>query len=299
MIRRLLIIFIPLLGLLGLFWGGCKAYKVLPDSYVLKGHDYYVNIPRGIGVYLGPEFLEESALKDVHAPLAGKKLNSKQTKILREIGYDRKSYSVLFKSEPHSPINFFAVANSEPQNKDGKKVQMLNTSNLPQNTSESGNWHYSIHRKRNTVYYHAVLPISERLFGEKYVGLVFPLPADQADFSEAENFIKNNLSELKSDKIKHVLSKTVVGKCTVDPEKEYYHGYIIPEEIINHKDYMLLAAYSPTKDGKNELIYYRVLDPGLSMGAFRICPGEYILEYLTLDGEVRWSTSFSPTPQEN
>jgi len=296
MSRSLLIIFIPLLSLL---IGGCKSYKVLPDSYILQGHDYFVNIPRGIGVYLGPEFLEEAALRDFRAPLAGKKLNAKQTKILSEIGYDRKSYSVLFKSEPHSPISFFAIANSEPQSKDGKKVQMLNTSNLSQNTSEAGNWHYSIHRKRNTVFYHAVLPISERLFGEKYVGLVFPLPANEADFTEAENFIKNNLSELNADKIQHVLSKTVVGKCAVDPENEYYHGYIIPDEIINHKEYMLLAAYSPVTDGKNELIYYRVLDPGLSMGAFRICPGEYILHYLTLDGEVRWSSTFSPIPQDH
>lgn len=295
MTRHLFFLLVPLIAL---FTGGCRPYKVLPDSYILKGHDYFINIPSGIGVYLGPEFMDDSILLENNPPLKGKKLNFSQQKILREIGYDRKSYSVLFRSEPHSPVDFFAVANSEPQSKDENRVRFLNTNSLQQKTSEVGNWYFSTHRKGEKVFYHAVLPLSERLFAEKYVGFVFPLPADQADYSRAEKFIMDNLAELNSPKIQHVHSKTVVGKCAVDPEQEYYHGYIIPEGVINHEGYMLLAAYSLPIAGKRELIYYRVMDPGWGMGAFRICPGEYTLEYLSLEGEVRWSEQFSPIPQE-
>lgn len=301
MIRYLKFLCVPLISLL---LGGCNSYKVLPDSYMLRGHDYFVNIPRNTGIYLSPEYLENTNYFEggdsLHQPqpLLGKKLNLRQRKVLREIGYDPKSYSVLFRSTPDSPLDFFAVINNKPQDRENNNVKFLNTSSLTKHESDFGSWHYSLHRHGTHLFYHAILPLSERLFQEKYVGLVFQNPQDQTDFSAAENFISTNLAQLRSSDEKHIRSKTVIGPCEADPDQEYYHGYIVPEEVINHFDYMLLAAYRPVKNGADELVYYRILDKGLSMGAFRICPGEYILKYLTLDGEVRWRETFSPIPQE-
>lgn len=294
--RRLLLFVIPFVGLCMM---GCRSYKVFPDGYLLRGHDYFVSISGKLAVYTGPEFMEDTAWQDGIPPLGVRKLNRRQTKVLKQIGYDPKGYSVVFRSNPHSPINFYAVANNEPVKKEEGKIRLLNTSALEQKTSGQGKWYYSIQQSGGKQFYHAVLPVSERLFAEKYVGLIFPLSGDPADLSTAEQFIADNLYQLHSGGIRHVQNKTVIGVCPDDPGVDYYHGYIIPDEVINNDGYMLLAAYRPQADGKKELIYYRVLDPGLKMGAFRICPGEYMLEYLTLESQIRWSAPFSPIPQKD
>lgn len=219
MIRHLKFLCIPLISLL---LGGCNAYKVLPESYMLRGHDYFVNIPRNTGIYLSPEYLEHANYFEsgdsphVPPPLIGKKLDLKQRKVLREIGYDSKSYSVLFRSTPDSPLDFFAVINNKPQDRENNNVKFLNTSSLAKHESEFGSWHYSIHHRDKHLFYHAILPLSERLFQEKYVGLIFQNPQDQTDFSAAENFIISNLAKFKSTDEKHIRSKTVIGPCEAD-----------------------------------------------------------------------------------
>lgn len=264
-----------------LVFSSCKTYYNFPNSYVIRGDENFVNVDKRLTIYLGPDFLADEFWQLGNSPVNSLKLTAYHQKLLNKLGYDKNVYASLFQSTDKMPFELLALVNKEPLSR--SKNGLLRSGKLKRKVTDNGEWFYEILKWNNEQVYHAVIPISEKPFSEKYLSFIYIADKAETNFDVIENIVERNATKYKGSYL-FVPSKTVID-CQNEKDQRYY-DYTIPDNYLNEKDYMLLKVFTGNRERK--LIFYTLLEPGQRMGAFKICKGRYSLQYTTLENTIHW-----------
>lgn len=282
--KKLVLLFnfpLKLLFVYLLMFSNCKSYQSIPNGYVVRGDESFVNVDEKLIVYLGPSFLANQYWQLGDPPVNSLKLTTNRKNILKKLGYNKNGYASLFQSSTKLPHELFVIINTQPVSTSPKGL--LHQGNLKRKITKNGKWFYEILEWNNKQIYHAVIPISVNSFAEKKLSLIYTADENETNFDIIENIIERNATMYATSNF-YVPSKTVI-QCQNETDGKYY-DYKIPDNNLNDKDYMLLKVF--TDDQERELIYYTLLSPGQRMGAFKICRGKYNIQYTTLENNVHW-----------
>ncbi|TJZ61260.1 hypothetical protein FAZ15_08660 [Sphingobacterium olei] len=268
---------------------GCKSYDFVKNGYIVKGDDQFVSLDRKLTVNVGADFMVDKVWQHNKPPVNTAKLSRESRKILKSLGYSSKAYSTLFSSRidnENAKYDLLAMINNHGIQKSGKD-DLLDLSRLARmKTRAGGRWFYETLTLNQARVYHAVIPVSDELWSERYLSMIYVLPKSRdSNLQDIESIVAENAFLQYSSSFFPM--KTVLS-CPNDDEMFYYE-YEIPKLISNRNEYMILRVSSgSTEDEK--LIYYTVINPGLRLGAFKICRGNYTLTYTTLQGKEIWSS---------
>jgi|GEM_PF-4697765 len=248
-----------LTGLLALLFvfvaSGCRSYKALPNGFIVRGDYDFVSVDEQFTVSIGTDLLN-TAIWDRHSPplrASGPTLG--QRRVLKKLGYDRKNYVVVFTSVRDMPFQLVGLVNSHPLASDGK-ARFMDVGKLDRKGTDYAKWHEETREISGKRVYHAVIPISEQLFAEKYLSIVYTGPPGRNGLELVEVIVRENAEKYRSVGQRYFPMKTV-GAC---PGKEGYFDYTVPEAVRKHNGYTLIKAFSDRE--KTALVYYSLLQPG-------------------------------------
>lgn len=268
---------------------GCKSYDFVKNGYMVKGDDQFVSLDRKLTVNVGADFMEDKVWQHNRSPVNTVKLSRESRKILKSLGYSSKAYSTLFSSRIDNEnvrYDLLTMINNHGIQKSGKD-DLLDLSRLARMNTQAGDrWFYEILTLNQAKVYHAVIPVSDELWSERYLSMIYVLPKSRdSNLQDIESIVAENAS------LQHPSSffpmKTVLS-CPCDGEVFYYE-YEIPTHVSNTNEHMILKVSSGSMEDE-KLIYYTVINPGLRLGAFKICKGNYTLTYTTLQGKEIWNS---------
>ncbi|SFS93395.1 hypothetical protein [Sphingobacterium wenxiniae] len=260
---------------------GCRSYKQVPNGFMVKGYPYFINVDERLTVRLDSMMFEKIEWQVDPSPLKAEKLSLNQKKLLRTLGYNTDVYAVLFKNTVPMGYQLIALVNTDAVSRDGRE-QLLDLGRMQRKVTGEGKWFEERIVERKNEIHHAVIPISEKLFEEKYLSLIYIFPKEESH-PAIEKVVLANVSKFNDFGAFYGGELKAVESCPDDSEV-YHHEYEIPEKFGSTTDYRVLKA----TDKSGKLVYYTLLNPGYRIGAFRICAGSYSLQYTTLDGEVVW-----------
>jgi len=248
---------------------------------MVKGYPYFINVDERLTVRLDSMMFEKIEWQVDPSPLKAEKLSLNQKKLLRTLGYNTDVYAVLFKNTVPMGYQLIALVNTDAVSRDGRE-QLLDLGRMQRKVTGEGKWFEERIVERKNEIHHAVIPISEKLFAEKYLSLIYIFPKEESH-PAIEKVVLANVSKFNDFGAFYGGELKAVESCPDDSEV-YHHEYEIPEKFGSTTDYRVLKA----TDKSGKLVYYTLLNPGYRIGAFRICAGSYSLQYTTLDGEVVW-----------
>src|SRR5690606_13584020 len=260
----------------------CTSYKVASNGYIVQNDDNFVSIDEGITISIGSNLLNDTVWKYSFPPLLAAPLNRSQVKVLKKLGYKTSSYKVIFRNSSNTPFQLIAVVNKFPisTNSGGTFIEI---GKLSREESNGVKWYQETTSIGGMDVYHAVIPVEEKLFNEKYLSVIYIGELQTDKVQVIEDIVKRNSEKYRTAGQTYFPMKTMEG-CP-DEEAQYY-DYTVPENIKGLNNYTLIKAF-PEKD-MAVLAYYSLLNPGQSLGAFKLCKGSYTIEYTTLDGKVLW-----------
>ncbi|MCW8310679.1 hypothetical protein K7A41_05530 [Sphingobacterium sp. InxBP1] len=263
----------------------CKSYRVVPQGYVIEGDEYFVNIDKGLTVFLGDDILQENNWNQNRSPLNVSKVGRRFSKLLKQLHYSDTAYSVLFTAHLQGKYDYdlLAVVNNYPNVK-GRKNHLLDLSVLQREENKEGRYFYSVSTSNDRKVLHFVIPFNDRLWQEKMVSLIFLLPADFNDLNWAKDIVMSNVAMYRN---RYVFSPSRTEILCPDDGSRSHLDYKISDKKINREDYMLMKAYGNV-NGKRTLVVYRLMNPKDFSGSFVVCKGDYEILYTTLDGRVVW-----------
>lgn len=263
-------------------FAACSSYRIPPNGYMVRGDDKFTSLDEKMTILLGSDFISNQHWQSTTSPFSKDKLSASQHKALKKLRYDKKSYNVVFASAFSEPFELIGVVNRST-NLDS----LIMLSHLKINVTSEGKWFDETVSWGTRYIYHAVVPVKETLHAPKYLSLIFLTDDITRDRETMKSIVMANVVQYKSGWIFQT------SKTTLDCNREdsRYYDYSIPKTLLNKKDYMLLTVSNPAQN--HALTYYTLLHPGVGTGAFLLCPGNYIVEYTTLENEVVWSQTIN------
>jgi len=264
--------------------GGCKTYKVAPNGFIIQGDDNFVSVNERFIVSIGSDFLNTDIWHKSSPPLKGSRPTSEQKKVLRKLGYDVENYNLVFTSNENLPFQMIGVVNTFPLSKEGKN-HFVDIGKLNRKETKYAKWYEEISVIDANQVYHAIIPVSEKLFAEKYLSLIYFNTQHHNDLSSIKEIVKVNAENYRIIGQKYLPMKTVES-CS-DGGVGVYFDYTVPEVVLGKGQYALIKVFSD--NDKTNLVYYSLLLPEQSFGSFRLCEGNYFIEYTTLDGGILWN----------
>lgn len=278
---RLFMVFCVIIFLVA---SGCKSYHVTSNGFILQGDDNFVSVDEKFSITFDSNFLSRDIWEQYSPPLIASIPTSQQARLLRKLGYNKENYAIVFRSIKKMPFQIIGLVNSFPFSS-GKSTGFINIGKMEKKVTDEAKWYYETVLIGDYHVYHAVIPVSEKLFSEKYLSIVYVAPFQQNDFGLIEEIVRVNAEKYRIVGQEYFPKKTVY-QCTDEKEMKYF-DYEVPQVVKKLNTYTLIKAFSG-KD-KIDLAYYTLLEPGESFGSFRLCEGYYRVEYTTLEGGVLWS----------
>ena len=264
--------------------GGCKSYKVVPNGFIVQGDDNFVSVNERLSVTIGSSLLTREIWQKNSPPLKASSPTSEQTRVLRKLGYDKKNYTIVFTSSKNLPFQIIGLVNTFPLNSE-RKTPFFNIGKLNKIETDFAKWYDEIQVIGGDQVYHTIVPVSEKLFAEKYLSIIYFDPSRQYDLKLIEEIVRINAEKYRTTGQQYLPMKTVES-CAGETEVQYF-DYTVPEVVKKHDQYALIKAFSD--EAKTNLVYYSLLEPEQSLGSFKLCEGKYFIEYTTLDGLVLWN----------
>lgn len=279
------------IGALLLLITGCKTYHVSKPGYMVQGDDYFYNIEEEKLIYVGPNFRSNEKWRKGKSPLNTKRLRPKHRRLLNRLGYQVQSHHVLLRNASHLNYDLLVVTN---KNQSSNQISDPLTTLMPSTPrqTEFGTWYYTVLNVEKTVVYHALFSPTRR--PDKYYSLIYIFPEQHLDtamikpetMEKIEHIMTHNLYMVNSIEL---FSPAKFVSIPPADQEAFYHEYNIIEDF---KDFRLLKLYTTNEESRN-LTYYRLIRPGMSLGAFKIYEGDYLMEYTTLKGKVLWKDQIS------
>ena len=271
-----------IVGLLVLFIvGGCKSYKVVPNGYIVRGDDTFVSVNERIMLKVGSDLLNADIWERSSPPLKASRPTWKQKRLLKKLGYSPKHYEVLFVSDKKLPFQLIALVNSFSLSKGGKS-HFIDLAKLSRNETDSTKWYDQQRTLGSNQVYHAVIPVSEKLFAERYISLIYFNVLNPQDLKSIADIAAENSRIWRSPLPKYATMKTV--EYCPNEEAGQFYDYFIPKIVKERAPYSLIQVFEDAPSRK--LVYYTLLEEKHIFGAFRLCKGQYTIVYTTLDNEV-------------
>ncbi len=262
----------------------CRSYQTVPNSYIVKGEDNFQSIQEKLSIYMGPYAGEEIWDGD-KSHLTNTAPSSRYNKLFKKLGYDKKTYAVLFTENSGSKYGMAALINISG----GKNQKLLDLTKLELKSADHAKWYSQTLKVGPDNIYHAVIPMYNKGIAEKYLSIIKVLP--QGESTEVvEHFVQQNAKTYQD--LGYTLSNLKLPTCP-DGIEEIYHDYRVPESIKEKGGYYLLKVYKEQGRG-DELFFYTLLGPEpITQGAFKACPGKYKMNFTTLEGEVLFSENLN------
>lgn len=266
-----------LLAICLLLLTGCRSYQTVPNSYIVKGEDNFQSIQEKLSIYMGP-YAGDQMWEGHRSHLTNNPPTRPYVKLFQKLGYDKKTYAVLFTDDRDSKYGIAALINTG----NGKSQDLVDLSTFRLNSSDHAKWYSQTLTHQGQNIYHAVIPMYNKGVAEKYLSIIKILP--QGESTEVvEHFVQQNAKTYQD--LGYTLSNLKLPTCP-DGIEEIYHDYTVPESITENAGYYLLKVYKEQGNGE-ELFFYTLLGPEpITQGAFKACPGKYKMNFTTLQGEV-------------
>lgn len=279
-----------------LFVSSCHSYRMASNSYIVRGDNNFVNRAEKIAVFLGP-VLPKETWEMTQTPLNLDRPSKADLNQLNRLGYSKNTHVVLFSTSNRTPYSLLAAINiptKEHPKVNNTLSQIMNR--LTWKKIDNASWYYELKQENGSLLYHALIPTSNNPSQEKYLTLIYSVPPGE-EIATIEHLVKLNAQSFQN--LGYYLSDIQLLDCSGDTEEKYYNYYVPPQlefrnqslvkkEISNH--YIIKAFH---KENPDQLIFYRLLEsPPMTQGAFKVCTGEYTLQYTTYSGEVLWSEDF-------
>lgn len=271
-----LLLFFSVLGLIG-----CKTYPTVKYGFIVKGDDRYISVEDQVSITVDSVFLSEESWKTNRPPLKASKLTRKQSKILNQLGYPKDNYKVVFTNTDQSSYELICLTNIHPIQQN-ETTKLFNPHNL--NTEEKGKMkiYYEQKHYNNNDVLHIIVPVNETIFNEKFITLVYIGKTDESSFLALKDIALKNAENYQTYGYSYFPMKNNTN-CDGTNDINYYN-YTIPESITKNKQHIIIKALD--ENANRRLAYYTLINPGQTLGAFKICPGEFTIEYLSLEGEI-------------
>jgi hypothetical protein len=263
---------------------GCKSYEVISNGFILQGDDNFVSVDEELSITIDSSFLSRSIWEQYSPPFEASTPTLQQTRLLKKLGYNKRNYSIVFRNSRKTLFQIISLVNSFPLGSD-KSTGFIDIRKLERKDINEAKWYYETVVIGGHHVYHAIIPVSEELFSEKYLSIVYMAPFQQNDFDLIEEMIQFNAERYRTAGQKYFPKKTVY-KCNEGKGLNYF-DYEVPEVVKKFNMHSLIKVFSDKE--KTDLAYYSLLGPGEHRGSFRLCEGHYWIEYTTLDGTVLWS----------
>ncbi|NQD72740.1 hypothetical protein HP439_18615 [Sphingobacterium shayense] len=254
----------------------CSSYQTVPNSYIVKGEDNFESIQEKFSIYMGPYAGEE--MWDGHkSHLTNDPPSRRYVKLFKKLGYDKKSYAVVFSDTYNSKYGMAALIN----NSGGKNQKLIDLGNFQLKSEDNAKWYAQTIKIGTDSVYHAVIPMYNKGIAEKYLTIIKVLPKGE-NIKKIEHFVQQNAKTYQD--LGYTLSNLKLPTCPQGVE-EIYHDYVVPQLIKKNPGYYLLKVYKDEEKDK-ALFFYTLLGPSpIAQGAFRACPGRYRMLFTTLEGE--------------
>lgn len=271
----------------------CKSYQFAKHGYLVKGDNEFVNIDQHMMVYLGDAVLADAAWTGKQSPVSTHRLSRDQKKLLYTLGYDKAAYAVLFDAKINDgqlAYHYVALTNTHGVRKEGVD-DLLDIGKLQLQKNKVGKWYLQTLTLGTDLVYHAVIPVSEKLWSEKYLSLVFVFKVgDAATQAYIQDIVEANVAMAREQGSSFFTYKSI-DTCELDAEKVYF-SYEIPQGVWKSKGYTVVKMLSD-QVGAEKLAFYTILSPTTRLGAFKICKGAYRMVYSSLDGNEIWDQKVS------
>lgn len=276
----------------------CKPYSMMSRGYLVRGEDNLVSVDQKLSVFLGP-MLTSEIWNTTETPLNLDTPNKDYTKLLNQLGYSRDSHVMLFSRGHNLPYELIGLVNLPMEKEFSTNEQIKHIINrLQWKKTNDSRWFYEVQENSGEVIYHALIPISDKLFNEKYLTLIYKGPVG-SDLEAFENVIQLNAQSFQN--AGYYLSNMQLLDCSTNTGDDKYHNYFVPLGIysktliskVQQREDNLFIIKVFERNNEDKLVFYRLLEtPPISQGAFKICSGQYTLQYTTLSGKVLWSEDF-------
>ena len=262
---------------------GCKSYDVVKNGFIVQGDNNFYNIDEKLIISMGPDLLSDSLWRKENAPIITSSPSHRQDRLLRKIGYNKRDYAIVFTSGQHLPfqittlLNKFSLTSKE-------KPALIDKITFNKIESSRAKWYEKIEHLKGKEIYHAIIPISEKLFDEKYLSLVYTGPMDEQNLKIIKNIVQINAINYRMAGLQFLPIKTV--ETSHHEDDATYFDYTVPDVIQQRNQYAIIKILN--KAGERELVYYSLFKPGQSLGAFKIYKGNYTMQYTSLQGNILW-----------
>lgn len=260
---------------------GCKSYNVLPTGFIVQGDDNFNSVDKRFSVTIGADILDSLVWQNNSPPLQATQPTKEQKKVLKKLGYDPKNYSIVFTSPQNMRHQMTGLINTYPLQLN-KSTILFDVGKLNRKQSKYAKWYDQTLLIDGKEIYHAIVPISEKLFEEKYLSIVYFDVLGSYDLKLIEEMVHVNAEKFRASGYQFLPLKTI-EHCPNELEPHYF-DYTVPQEVIKLQQYTLIKVYSDRN--KSNLAYYSLLSPNQSLGSFKICKGKYLIDYTTLKGDL-------------
>lgn len=266
-----------LLAICLLILTGCRSYQTVPNSYIVKGEDNFHSIQEKLSIYMGP-YAGDQMWEGHQSHLTNNPPTRRYVKLFQKLGYDKKTYAVLFTDDHDSKYGMAALINAG----NGKSQNLLDLTKFQLNSADHAKWYSQTLMHHRQKIYHAIIPMYNKGVAEKYLSIIKILPEGEST-KTVEKFVQQNAKTFQD--YGYTLTNLKLPSCPTGVQ-EIYHDYVVPKSIIDNAGYYLLKVYKEEQN-EQELFFYTLLGPSpVSQGAFKACPGKYKMLFTTLQGEL-------------
>lgn len=259
-----------------LLCSSCKTYKIAENGFTIKEENSVYNINHRVGFPMEKEFYE--LLNKVDFSSRSKQF--KYAKLLNNLGYNRRDYSVLWYARLNKELAFFVLINNNGISKQNKQ-QLISFDTFNRELIRGSKIYAKVQHRGNTSYYQTIFPFSESLFDEKYISVIYA--ASSENLKKYKELIDKNTNEIALS-LKDVFFPLKYPLRCIDGSQSEMLSFPVPQEIQSANKYILFKVYSDAK--YENLVAYTLLDPQTKINSLHLCNEDYFIQYVDTDGQV-------------